>query len=342
MAEHRQRVDKRVSREVIARVINPLLLDLGARYLVTPYLGRSTTTTRRRSRGGSATSTTATSATGPASGSRESLTATATSDEGRTRSIEVDRRVVWSVKHDNRLVQNDETRASKVMTYDETYNKIRTFSSFDLLNRFSASAQGEIAGIGGSVSNTTETRLHTELETEIFNKQKTERIIDTSARICYPGPLYRDDKDSNGVVIGRTLVEEGPIWLVERPVATIHTITPITQWGIWDSRIVLDVYDWAGNYGILPSGEHKNEITFAGFNELIAFMSGDLVLQYKWSAGIRGRSVCRLQGRSRVAEGRRQPRRRPGRVGAHPRQRQRRGVGADHRHGVGFMAATGG
>ena len=120
--------------------------------------------------------------------------------EGKTRSIEVDRRVVWSVKHDNRLVQNDETRSSKVMTYDETYNKIRTFSSFDLLNRFSASAQGEIAGIGGSVSNTTETHLHTELETEIFNKQKTERIIDTSARICYPGPLYRDDKDSNGVV----------------------------------------------------------------------------------------------------------------------------------------------
>ena len=38
MSEHRERVDKRMSREVIRRVIIPLSLDLGARYLVVPYL----------------------------------------------------------------------------------------------------------------------------------------------------------------------------------------------------------------------------------------------------------------------------------------------------------------
>ena len=39
MAEHRERVDKRMSREAIRRVFIPLCLDLGARYLVRPYLG---------------------------------------------------------------------------------------------------------------------------------------------------------------------------------------------------------------------------------------------------------------------------------------------------------------
>ena len=36
MAEHRERVDQRMSREVVKRVIVPLCLDLGARYLRRP------------------------------------------------------------------------------------------------------------------------------------------------------------------------------------------------------------------------------------------------------------------------------------------------------------------
>ena len=68
--------------------------------------------------------------------------------------------------------------------------------------------------------------------------------------------------------------------------ATVHTITPVTQWGIWDARMELNLYDWAGNYGVLPSGKHKNELEFSGVSELISFMKGDLILQYKWSKGI--------------------------------------------------------
>ena len=50
--------------------------------------------------------------------------------------------------------------------------------------------------------------------------------------------------------------------------------------------LALNVEDWAGNYGLLPGGEHKNELEFSGVNELISFMKGDLVLQYKWSKGM--------------------------------------------------------
>ena len=39
MAEHRERVDKRMSREIIDRVIIPLILNLGGRYLKKPHLG---------------------------------------------------------------------------------------------------------------------------------------------------------------------------------------------------------------------------------------------------------------------------------------------------------------
>ena len=30
---------------------------------------------------------------------------------------------------------------------------------------------------------------------------------------------------------------EGEIWLVERPVVTLQTATPMTQWGIWDCAL---------------------------------------------------------------------------------------------------------
>ena len=40
MAEHREQVDKRMMQRINRRVLTPLLIDLGARYLVKPYLGR--------------------------------------------------------------------------------------------------------------------------------------------------------------------------------------------------------------------------------------------------------------------------------------------------------------
>ena len=69
------------------------------------------------------------------------------------------------MKHDNRLVQNDETITKKVVSYEETYNQIETLH---LARPYAAvlrnSAQGEIAGIGGSVTSTTEARAHSEVE----------------------------------------------------------------------------------------------------------------------------------------------------------------------------------
>ena len=94
--------------------------------------------------------------------------------------------------------------------------------------------------------------------------------------------MYRLDEDEAGRVIGRTLVEEGPIWLVERPIETIHTITPITQHGTWDASLKLNLEDWAGNYGVLPDGEHDNILEFASLSVLQSFMQRDLVLTYKW------------------------------------------------------------
>ena len=116
----------------------------------------------------------------------------------------------------------------KIQSYEESFNKLRTFTSADLLQRFSSTAQGEIAGIGGSVTSTTEARLHTEIETEKFNRKRSERIIEDDVTIEYPGPLL----SPNGYVI-----EEGNIWLIKRSVQTIQTITPMTAYGIWDSPI---------------------------------------------------------------------------------------------------------
>ena len=221
--------------------------------------------------------------------------ATAAVTKARRREIVTDRRLAWSRKHDNRLAQNDETFGTKEVSFDESYDRIRTFSSLDLIQRFSASGSGEIAGIGGTVSSSTEARAHSELETEQYNKRKTERVIDTSAHLHYPGPVYRDDyrtrTDEQGnkyrEIVGRTLVQEGPIWLIRCPIETIQTVTPITEWGIWDAKIVLNIEDWAGNYGIMPNGEHDNVLEFSGANELISFMQGDLVLRYKWLPQLR-------------------------------------------------------
>ena len=66
------------------------------------------------------------------------------------------------------------------------------------MQRFSATAQGEFSGIGGSVTTTTEARAHTEVKTNKYDLKKREVMLDTSARICYPGPVYRDIYDESG------------------------------------------------------------------------------------------------------------------------------------------------
>ena len=131
-------------------------------------------------------------------------------------------------------------------------------------------------GIGGSVTSSTEAHAHTEIETEKWGRTKQETVLEDHVRIAYPGPI-RDDA-------GR-MIEEGDIWLIERPVATLHTITPITQHGLWDcAEIVLDLENWTGERrgSVLPDGEHWNVLKFAGLNDLAAFMRKDLVLRYKW------------------------------------------------------------
>ena len=99
------------------------------------------------------------------------------------------------------------------MSFVETFNKLRTFSSFDLIQRFSASAKGEVLGIGGSVSSSTEGRAHSEIETEKFNRTKEERVLKDKFEILCPGPILYDADvvDDDGTVLHRkgTIAEEG-------------------------------------------------------------------------------------------------------------------------------------
>ena len=151
------------------------------------------------------------------------------------------------------------------------------------MQRFSASAQGEIAGIGGSVTSTTEARAHSEVKTNKYDRQKKEVILDTTARIFYPGPVYRDDYDANGQLSlgGRWYKRVRSGWWI-RPIEVIHTVTPVEQEGTWDAGIKLNLEDWAGNYGVLPDGEHNNVLEFGSLKELQYFMDKDLVLRFKW------------------------------------------------------------
>ena len=285
----RERIDKTMSLEVVKRVITPFVEDLGAQHLVeNPYLGnydhehKSLTWGLGHKRHGDKRHRT--------SAKFEAITITAGEKlEGKTTTIEIDHHIGWSRRIDNRKVANSVKVSEKIVSFEETFNKLRSLSSLDIVNSFSASAQGEIAGIGGSVSNTQTISAHTELEVEKMNHVKKERIIDDTTELNYPGPVYYDEDvtDDDGKVIHRkgSIQYPGEIWLVERPVLTLQTTTPETQWGIWDcARLHLNVYDWAGNYGALPSGEHKNELVLNGLGELLDLMKGNLVLQYKWSA----------------------------------------------------------
>ena len=160
-------------------------------------------------------------------------------------------------------MQNDETVTKKVVSYEETYNQIETLTSLDLMQRFSATAQDEIAGIGGSVTNTTEVRAHTEVATINTTSNGGKSYWTRPRASATPGPVYRDDYDADMQLTGRTLVQEGEIWLVDRPVEVVHTVTPIEQEGVWDAAIALNLEDWAGNYGPMPDGEHKNNLNLA-------------------------------------------------------------------------------
>ena len=114
--------------------------------------------------------------------------------EGKTTTVEIDHRIGWSRKLDNRKVANKVTVAEKIISFEETFNKLRTLTSLDIMTSFSASAQGEIAGIGGNVSQSLQTHAHTEVETEKMNHVKKERIIDDTTVLDYPGPvIYEAD-----------------------------------------------------------------------------------------------------------------------------------------------------
>ena len=40
MGEHREQIDRRMAMDICKNVLVPLVLDLGGRYLVQPYLGK--------------------------------------------------------------------------------------------------------------------------------------------------------------------------------------------------------------------------------------------------------------------------------------------------------------
>ena len=105
MPEHRERVDKRTSAEINRRVMIPLLTDLGARYLLKPYLGAIQRDEEKSIKWGLGHH--------HKKGHRSTVEyqgihyRDGEMIEGKTRKIEVDRQVDWSVKHDNRLTQNE-------------------------------------------------------------------------------------------------------------------------------------------------------------------------------------------------------------------------------------------
>ena len=113
MAQHREQVDKRMMKEINRRVLMPLLLDLGARYLVNPYMGKYDDEAKTARWGfghkkhGDKRHRTSVSYLGINYIDGETV-------EGKTYERVLERYSAWSVKHDNRLVQNDETITKKV------------------------------------------------------------------------------------------------------------------------------------------------------------------------------------------------------------------------------------
>ena len=227
----RERIDKTMSREVINRLILPVVEDFGARHIVGhPYLGaydhenKHLTWGLGHKRHGDKRHRTSVKFGGIHYADGEQT-------EGKTTTVEIDHRIGWSRKLDNRKVANHVTVSEKIMSYEETFNKLRTLTSLDIVNNFSASAQGEIAGIGGSVSSSqlTFTSVHTEVETEKFNHTKKEKVIDDTTVLDYPGPVLLRGGRLTPTMTAPLFTSqgsvkyEGEIWLVERPVVTLQT-----------------------------------------------------------------------------------------------------------------------
>lgn len=284
----RERIDKTMSHKVMANVIYPVVRWMGAKHLVKdPFMKEYNHEDKNISYGlgykhhGDKRHRTTV-------GFEAIYYADGKQKEGKTNTVEIDHRVGWSRQIDNRKVTNKVTVSEKIVSFEETFNKLATETSLDIVNSFSASAKGEIAGIGGSATSSTTTSLHTQINTEQMNHTKRERVIDDTTVLDYPGPvLYEADEfDENGKLLHQkgSVQYEGEIWLIERPVLKLQTTTPMKQWGVWDCGILyLNVYDWAGYGGVLPSGEHKNTFKLNGLKELLLLIKGDLVLQYPWS-----------------------------------------------------------
>ena len=288
----RERIDKQMSREILRRVMYPFLKDLGARHLVPhPYMTGYNHENKHIQYGlghkkhGDKRHRSTVRFEGIHYADGRSI-------EGPTTTVEIDHRVGWVRKIDNRKVATPVTVSQKIALFEEEFNTLKTENSLDIVNNFSASAQGTIAGIGGTVSTSTTTSIHSQVNTEKMNHTKKERIIEDVVALDYPGPILweEDQLRQDGYVLARqgSIRYPGEVWLIERPVLKLQTKTPMTQWGVWDcGRLIINVYDWAGNYGALPGGKHKNVLELAGLSELLDLMKGNLVLQYPWSAQYR-------------------------------------------------------
>ena len=260
-ATPREREDERLANEYVMRVIVPLVESLGAQHLRHPYRGGYDHEAKTlhfglgHKRHGDKRHRTSVTFEGMhyAEGEKH---------EGPTRTVELDRRIGWSRLHDNRETVHNEVVTVSILSFEEWFNKLRTFTSVDLVQSLSISGSGSIAGFGGSVTSNSSVSVHTEIETEKFDHKKRETKIDDTVEL------------EHGL---------GFIYLTERPVLVLQTSTPITQFGEWDARIKINLYDWSGNYGPMKGGEHKNELVFAGSGELISFIQGDLILQYPWT-----------------------------------------------------------
>ena len=145
----RERIDKTMSLEIIRRVIQPVCKDLGSKYLwdhpsMTDYDHENKTVSYDlgRKKHGDKRMRTTLKYEGIHYADGEQI-------EGKTTTVEIDHRIGWSRKLDNRKVANHVTVSEKIMSYEETFNKLRTFTSLDIVNNLSASAQGRLLASAG-------------------------------------------------------------------------------------------------------------------------------------------------------------------------------------------------
>ena len=122
----RERIDKSMSLEVIRRVIRPVYEDWGAKYLwdhpsMTGYDHENKTMwyDLARKKHGDKRMRSTLKYEGIHYADGEQI-------EGKTTTVEIDHRIGWSRKLDNRQVANHVTVSEKIMSYEETFNKLRS------------------------------------------------------------------------------------------------------------------------------------------------------------------------------------------------------------------------